>query len=232
MTEFLKAIGIGTKSEEKEVALVLRKLDKSKTPLLMEIEQAHIHFRSVLAVKQGVIVVAKPMGLGPYLKKDSVVRFSIPNQPGRDIRLQVASPHFNLTSGNAVFICKVPLAYSEGTKRKATRFNTSRFSNLLFTIPNRSDKYRIIDLSLNGFKIFCQGKLNELFPIGRPISPAMLHISKYTTDVGVVVPRVHKGNTVGCEIQGPENSPARKYLAHLISSLQKSEEEELRGAEL
>lgn len=232
MTEFLKAIGLGGKSEEKEIAQVLRKLDKTKTALLMEVEQAHIHFRSVLAVKQGVIVVAKPAGLGPYLKKDSVVRFSVPDQPERDLRLLVSSAHFNLTSGNAVFICKVPTVFAEGTKRKATRFNTSRFKNLHFTAPNLAEKYRIIDLSLNGFKIFCQGKLNELFPIGRPISPATLHISKYSTEVGAVIPRVHKGNTVGCEIHAADSSPARKYIAHLINSLQKSEEAQLQAAEL
>lgn len=231
MTEFLKAFGLGAKSEDKEIAQVLRRLDKSKTAVLLEIEGSHVHFRSVLAVKQGVIVVAKPQGLGPHLKKDSVVRFSVPDQPGRDIRLSVASAHFNLTSGNAVFICKFPHEFSEGTKRKATRFNTSRFNNLHFTYPKITEKYRIIDLSLNGFKFYCKGKLSELFPIGDPIYPAILHISKYTTEVGTVVPRVHIGNTVGCEIQGPDSSPARKYIAHLISSLQKTEEKQLGGSE-
>ena len=69
MTEFLKAFGLGGRTEEKEVAQTLKRLDREKAPLLMEVEQAQVHFRSVLAVKKGVIVVAKPMGLasgGPH----------------------------------------------------------------------------------------------------------------------------------------------------------------------
>ena len=65
-------------------------------------------FRSVLAVKKGVVVVAKPDGLGKYLEKKGFVRFSLPNEEGRDLRLEVISPHFNLTSGNSVFLCKLP----------------------------------------------------------------------------------------------------------------------------
>ena len=232
MAEFLKAFGLGGRGEEKEVVQTLKRLDKSKTPLLMEIEQSQIHFRSVLAVKQGVIAVAKPMGLGAHLKKDSVVRFSVPDEPGHDIRLQVASPHFNLTSGNAIFICNFPTSFSEGTKRRATRFNTSRFNNLLLSVPTLKYRFRIVDLSMNGVKIHVQGNVEQMFPLGQPISPANIAISKYSVELGVVIPRVHKGNTVGCEMAVPEGSSTAKYLVHLINSLQKSEEKNLQTAEL
>ena len=232
MAEFLKAFGLGGKGADKEVVQTLKRLDKLKTPLLMEIEQSQIHFRSVLAVKQGVIAVAKPMGLGSHLKKDSVVRFSVPDEPGHDIRLQVASPHFNLTSGNAIFICNFPTSFSEGTKRRATRFNTSRFNNLLLSVPTLKYRFRIVDLSMNGLKVYAQGNLDELFPLGHPISPANIQISKYSVELGMIIPRVHKGNTVGCEMTVPEGSTTRKYIAHLIDSLQKSEEQHLQGASL
>ena len=232
MTEFFKALGLGPKSEEKEVAEALRALDHHKTPLLMEIEQSHIHFRSVLAVKKSVVVVAKPAGIASHLKKESVVRFSLPEEPGKDIRMQVLSPNFNLTSGSAVFICKMPTSFAEGTKRAATRFNTSRFNNLHLVLPEKSEQFRIIDLSLNGVKVFAQGKIEETFPIGRKISPVRIIISKVSADLDGVIPRVHKGTSIGCEIVIRENSSARKYIDHLIKSLQKQEEESLQATEV
>jgi hypothetical protein len=176
--------------------------------------------------------VAKPAGLGPYLKKDSMVRFSVPDEPGRDVRLQVASPHFNLTSGNAIFICNFPTEFSEGTKRRSTRFNTSRFNNLHLSVPTLKYRFRIIDLSLNGLKIYVQGDPAEMFPLGKPISPANIAISKVNAELTAIIPRVHKGNTVGCEFQAAQNSTALKYIAHLINSLQKSEQEKIQSAEL
>lgn len=232
MTEFLRAIGLGSKSQDKEIELALKKLDREKTPLLMEIEGSHVHFRSVLAVKQDMIIVAKPGGLGQHLKKDSVVRFSIPEEPEKDLRLTVMNAHFNLTSGNAVFICKAPHSFTEGSKRKATRFNTSRFNNLHLSIPSLSYRFRIVDLSIGGLKIYVQEKIMERFPIGKPIAPVTIQISKHSADIGSVVPRVHSGNTVGCEIQITANDTARKYISHLINSLQKTEQDKLQSAEL
>jgi hypothetical protein len=233
MTEFFKALGLGgQKTEEKEVADALRTLDRRKTPLLMEVEQSHVHFRSVLAIKKGVVVVAKPGGIGGNLKKDAFIRYSLPDEPGKDIRMQVLSPHFNLTSGNAVFICKMPTAFAEGTKRVATRFNTSRFNNLHLVLPDQTEQFRIIDLSINGVKVFAQGKIEHTFPIGRTISPVRIIISKFSSELDGVIPRVHKGNQVGCEILIRENSPARKYIDHLIKSLQKQEEESLQASEI
>jgi hypothetical protein len=155
----------------------------------------------------------------------------VPEEPGRDIRLQVTSAHFNLSSGNAVFICKMPTVFSEGTRRRATRFNTSRFRNMHLFIPSLNEQFRIIDLSMNGLKIYVQGKLGELFPIGTPITPARIHISKYSADLDMVIPRAHKGNSVGCEMSLPEESPAHKYITRLIQSLQKTEEQQLLSAE-
>jgi hypothetical protein len=231
MTEFLKSLGIGPKSEEKEVAEALRALDRRKTPVLMEIEQTQVHFRSVLAVKKGVVVVAKPMGMSG-LKKDGFVRFSLPEEPGKDVRMQVMSPNFNLSSGNAVFICKLPTAFAEGTKRSATRFNTSRFNNLHLILPERSEQYRIIDLSINGVKVYFQGHVQEVFPIGRTVRPVRIHISKFSADLDGVIPRVHKGASVGLEMLIRNGSQARKYIDHLIKSLQKQEEEALKAHEM
>jgi len=232
MTEFFKALGLGPKGEEQEVANVLRSLDRRKSPLLMEIEQSHVHFRSVLAIKKGVIVVAKPTGIGANLKKDAFVRFSVPESPGRDIRMQILSPHFNLTSGNAVFICKMPTVFVEGTKRNATRFNTSRFNNLHVTFPEKNIQFRIIDLSVNGVKLFVQGKAEQTFAIGYTITPVRINISKFSADLDGLIPRVQKGASIGCEILVTSNSPARKYIDHLIKALQKQEEETLKASEV
>jgi hypothetical protein len=146
--------------------------------------------------------------------------------------MQVLSPHFNLTSGNAVFICKLPTGFAESTKRAATRFNTSQFNNLHLTLPGHAEQYRIIDLSVTGVKVYAQGKIEQTFPIGRTISPVQIIISKFSAELDGLVPRVHKGNAVGCEIVVRGDSPARKYIDHLIKSLQKQEEESLRATQV
>ena len=71
MAKFLKAFGF-QKGEEREVRETLAHLTTRRATVLMEIEGTQIHFRSVFTVKRGVVVVAKPAGLGPHPKKDAV----------------------------------------------------------------------------------------------------------------------------------------------------------------
>ena len=105
------------------------------------------------------------------------------------------------------------------------RFNTSRFKNLFIVIPKLENNFRIIDLSSNGVKIFTKlTDLNDAFPLNQPITPVEIKISKFSGELGQVVPRVHKGNTIGCEMVYENNGPAHKYILHLLNSLLKSEE--------
>ena len=228
MAKFLKTLKLRRRSEVKEVLAEIRRIDRLKTPILMEIEQSHVHFRSVLAVKKGVVVVAKPDGLTSHLKKDNVVRFAVPGEEGRDLRLEVISPHFNLTSGNSVFLCKIPEQFAEGAKRKAVRFNTSRFKNLQMFLPSLETQFRIVDLSSHGCKIYVTNiNVEAVFPLGVPISPARINISKFSTDLDAVIPRVHVSKAVGFEMTYPPGGAARKYVEHLLTSLLKSEEPRL-----
>lgn len=228
MSEILRAIGLGPKTESRHILQVLKRLERTRTPVLMEVEGRQTHFRSVIAVKKGVIVVAKPDGLVGQLRKEDVVRFSVPLEESKDLRLQVLTPHFNLTSGSAVFLCRVPEAFTEGSRRRSVRFNTSRFKNLHLYLPALEDRFRIVDLSTTGCKIHHnRSDVGELLPLNRLIAPAKLEISRYTADLEGVVPRVHKGQTVGCEMHVPSYGNARKYIEHLVQSLLKSEEQRL-----
>lgn len=228
MAKFLKSLKLRSRSEVKAVLAAIRRIDRLKTPILMEIEQSHVHFRSVLAVKQGVVVVAKPDGLTSHIKKANIVRFAVPGEDGRDLRLEVISPHFNLTSGNSVFLCKIPEHYVEGAKRNAVRFNTSRFKNLQMVIPSLESQFRIVDLSSNGCKLYVTSpSVEAVFPLGIPISPAQINISKFSADLDAVIPRVHVSKAVGLEITYPPGGTARKYVEHLLTSLLKSEETRL-----
>lgn len=231
MAQFLKALGLGSRSEEREIAESLNRIGRRRVALFMEIEQSQVHFRSVMSVKRGVVVVAKPTGLGPQLKKESFIRFTLPGEEGKDVRMQVISPHFNLTSGNAVFLCRLPTEYTESTKRQNMRFNTSRFKNLHLIVDN-TRRFRIIDLSTTGFKIYVAQEIAQHFPLGKPIRQASINISKYDAELEVIVPRVHIGKTVGCQMTYPQDGSAKKYIEHLITSLQKTEEENLTGASL
>lgn len=227
MASLLKAIGLGRGGVEKEIHETLSHLTSRRVPVLMEVEGTQVHFRSVLSVKRGVVVVAKPPGLNVPLKKDAVVRFALPTDQSRALRMNVISGHFNLTSGSAVILCGIPHEFSEGTRRKHMRFNVSRFNNLHLLFPKQQRKYRIIDLSANGCKVYVNGGDAQAFHVGSPLQPAQIAIAKYTADLSAVVPRVIKGKTVGCEMSYGDQSDAHRYIHHLITSLQKDEEAHL-----
>ena len=231
MAKILRVLGL-QRGDQAEIETILDHITRRRAPVLMEIEGTQIHFRSVLTVKRGVVVIAKPAGIAAHLKKDTIVRFAVPGDETRALRLTVISPHFNLSSGSSVMLCRIPEDFSEGARRKHMRFNTSRFNNLHLYFPDLSRRYRIVDLSTNGCKVYVNESMEDQFPLGDPIKPAQINISTYLTQLDAVVPRVYKGKTVGCEFTYEQNSESHKYIHHLITSLQKNEEAKLSAVAL
>ena len=126
-----------------------------------------------------------------------------------------------------MLLCRIPTEFSEGARRKFMRYNTSRFNNLHLFFPEPPRRYRIVDLSTNGCKVFVNEDAEKRFPLGQALQPVQIAIAKYLTDLHGVVPRVHKGKTVGCEFTYGRDSDANRYINHLISSLKKTEEDKL-----
>ncbi|MEE8436127.1 MAG: hypothetical protein V3S64_15175, partial [bacterium] len=187
------------------------------------IENSTINFPTRLSVRSATVVVAKPAHLSGALTKGGTVRFKIPDSEGKEIRMEVLTPHFNLTSGNPVFLCKVPTVFAEGNLRGAMRYNTSKFTNVVLTMPPNQSQFRIVDLSEGGCKIYVPGQLaRETFPIGASIAAVRITLgTKVTVVLDSLTPRNHRGQTVGCSLTVSDQGTSKKYLTHLINSLEK-----------
>jgi hypothetical protein len=216
--------------EDKEILASLNLLDKHRVPVRMEIENTSIHFNTRISVKSATVIVAKPLNLKEGLAKGGTVRFKVPDSEGREMRMEVLTPHFNLTNGNPVFLCKIPTSFAQSNQRGATRFNTSRFTNVALVLGNHPEKYRIVDLSAGGCKVFISSKeAKELFRVGVPIHGARIDLGqKAAVHLKALVPRSLRGQAVGCQFEVSEEGASRKYLLHLMQSLEKAELERYR----
>ncbi len=229
LTDILKLTKIGSS----EVAKVLSSLERNRTPVRVEIEKTHIRFNTVVSVKRGTVIVAKPMGLGDSLKKGSTVRFAVPGEDGRNVRLEVLTPHFNLTSGGIVFLCKMPTAFAEGYGRASERYNTTRFNNLVLKFAGVAEgPFRVLDLSSGGCKFHCaQAPHLKLFPLGKAVPQGLISLGdRVSVELDRVIPRAHLGPAVGCQFHVSTQGSHAKYLQHLLVSLEKAESERFRAA--
>lgn len=219
------------RSKERQVLQVLQNAEKNKSPIRIEIENSGMRFFSILTLKRGLVVIAKPPGVKTEIARNGYVRFKNPEDENQEVRLQVTVPHFNLLSGSYVFLCQIPKEFAETSKRNADRYNTSRFNNLHLYIPTKKGQYRIIDISMYGCKVFLDRvALNNKFEVGTKLSPATISIGgKVDIDLDSVVPRSQHKNTVGFQLVVGGDGSSGKYLSHFLTSLETAESTRLRA---
>jgi PilZ domain len=229
MARFMNLLG-GQSRDDKEIISSLNLLDKNRVPVRMEVENTSIHFNTRLSVKSATVIVAKPLNLKEGLNKGGTVRFKMPDSEGKELRMEVLTPHFNLTNGNPVFLCKIPTSFAQSNMRGSLRFNTSRFTNVALVFADHPEKYRIVDLSTGGCKVFLHSKeAKERFRVGVTLSDARIDLGeKASVHLKAVVPRNHRGQAVGCQFEVSEEGASKKYLQHLLTSLEKAELERYR----
>jgi len=216
--------------EDKEILGALTTLDKDRVPVRMEIENTSIHFKTRISVKSATVIVAKPLNLKEGLAKGGTVRFKLPESEGRELRMEVLTPHFNLTNGNPVFLCKIPTGYAQSNMRGSLRFNTSRFTNVALLLSDSPVRYRIVDLSSGGCKIYLSSKEDkQRFAVGVPVHGARIDLgSKAAVHLKALVPRNLRGQAMGCQFEVSGEGVSGKYLEHLLQSLEKAELERYR----
>lgn len=221
------------KSPSKDASRILSKLARDTKLLRLEIEGSQVRFYSILSVKRGMVIVARPDGIASRLKSGSIVRFDVPGDENVQIRMEVTAPTFNLTNGNSVFLCKIPTVVSEGSGRSSERFNTSRFNNLLLEFKSSEiQKLRIIDLAAGGCKFHCAGlSAKALFPLGKSISDVQIQLgTRITVDLEFITPRAHMGPSVGAEFNISAVENHAKFFQHLLISLDKADSERHKSA--
>jgi hypothetical protein len=229
MARFMNLL-TGQGKDDKEILTTLTMLDRNRVPVRMEVENTSIHFNTRLSVKSATVIVAKPLNLKEGLAKGGTVRFKVPASDGKELRMEVITPHFNLTNGNPVFLCKIPTIYAQSNMRGATRFNTSRFNNVAMVLADHPERYRIVDLSTGGCKVFLPNQeAKDRFRVGASLHGARIDLGqKASVHLSVVVPRSQRGQAVGCQFEVSKEGTSLKYLQHLLSSLEKAELERYR----
>lgn len=232
MATILGLFGKGEKAEEKAVNAVLTRLHREKTPVRMEIERSKIRFTSMLAFKNNSVLAAKPEALNPVLKSGHFVRFKVPWEPEKTLRMAVTTTNFNLTNGNPVFICQPPTTFAESAHRVSERFNTMRYSTMLLRFHDLAGEFRIVDISGHGCRFQAsEGGLQKTMPIGKTIPGAWIQLgNKATIELETVTPKIHQKNEVGVEFVVKADGKNRKILDHLISSLDKQQKENIRAS--
>ena len=187
---------------ERRIMQILGRLEHQKNPIRIEIENSNTRFYSILSIKRGLVVVAKPPGLRAGLEREGFVRFKVPDEDGKELRMQVTVPHFNLLSGGYVFLCSIPKEFAESSQRGEERYNTSRFKNLFLFLPTVKGHFRIIDISRSGCKVFANQSVS--FPgleMGNPIAPASITVgNKVDIDLKSATLRARIKNTMGFQL--------------------------------
>jgi hypothetical protein len=200
---------------------ILADLARNKTPVRIEIENTLIKFNSQMTLKKGTVVIAKPLGLKEGLNVGSYVRIRIPGGGRRELRLQVNTPHFNLTSGNSVFVCDAPES-EVSARRESDRYDVTRYNNLRLVLG--AEQFRLVDVSSTGFKVLVTNQQAEHFPLGGTIHSAFIMLgANARVDLDKVIPRSHHGGSIGCAFEVSPDGVSARYLNHLLASLTKAE---------
>lgn len=223
-----------TRGEEQAIAAMLSRLEKDKQLVRVEIENTLTRFSSLLLHRKQTIVIAKPYGLN-RLEKGSFIRFRLPGDSERSLRLEVITPHFTLTNGTPVFLCARPSSFAEdGHNRSSDRFNTSRFTNVNLVVPELKWKFRVLDLSHAGARVYSKSKNLELdFPIGQRFTGAYIQLGKHVkVRLDYLTPRSHRYPAVGLEFSVTEEGSDHLYFAHLLENLEKHEKKALKAEPL
>ncbi len=218
--------------EEKEVVKTLQMLERQRTPVRIEVETTRIRFNTIISIKRGMVVIAKPSGLQQELKTGGGVRMKIPEADAREVRLEIITPNFNLTNGASVFLCKMPTQFAGGARRSSERYDTSRFNNLKLGLSDVDQQFKLVDISLGGCRIKTgSGVAKRLFPIGKEILTASIVLgANVSVTLNTIVPRMHSESGVGLEFKVSQDGSHMKYLQHLLLSLAKTEDERMKSA--
>jgi hypothetical protein len=203
---------------------VLRQLDNDRTTLSVQIEGAPVRFKTRLLLKDDQVVFSKPDGIRESLRAGKHVRFRIPDDPTREIRLQVFAPQINLASGSAVFVCKLPSADSAPAKRGADRHGVAHLTNVALVMPKRDREFRLTDISLTGCRIaISQGEAKTIFPLGRPLGDVHIQVgAKAKVELASIVPRSHHPGAVGCAFTVKGEGHSQIYLKRMIETLDRA----------
>lgn len=221
MAKLTELLGFG--GSAKRALEVIERLADEKATLTVQIEGNPTRFKSRLLLKEGQVVFAKPQSAQEGLRSGKFVRFRVPDDPGKEVRLEVVAPQVNLASGSAVFVCKAPESGLATAKRQSDRLGLAHLSNVMLVLPEHSREFRLIDISEHGCRVMTTPPEAKTFlPIGRELAKAYIQVgSKAKVELNSFIPRTHRPTSVGCEFEVKAEGTSAVYLERLIQTLEK-----------
>jgi hypothetical protein len=213
----------GEKDDSAEVIAVLA---RNKAPIEVELENSLIRFKSQLTFKDKAVVIGKPLSLGDQIKTGQHIRIRWPGAGRREMRLEVAVPHFNLPNGNAGFVCKSPSG-SAMPKRNHERYDVSRFSNLKLEVGTGT--YRVLDLCISGCRVALTTNAHRI-SLGQEVAEAVLIVGKESRIVFErFIPRSQRKGFIGCEFKVKQDGKSPAVLAQVLKSVETKQYDILQG---
>lgn len=213
----------------RQVQRLLKRLADGRTPVVVEVEHYNLRFTTVLALRRGIVLVARPKRLKGLLRKAGVLRLVDPEDPKRFIRMEIVQPAFIMSNGSVVTLCQTASEELEQDKRHSPRYNTSYIKNLSLVVSNFGKRYRIMDLSEQGCKVMLNSD-PELDPLamGRTDDwKARIVVGALSIDLAKLLPRSVSDRSVGCMFQVAHNGDGTKRLNRLLDLVQQQAQSRL-----
>lgn len=210
----------GDAMERHLLAKTLQQVVKSRLPMRVEVENSNFSFTSVVTHLEGMLVVARPPGLGEMVTRGT--RLCIPfqgegHQPHRLLRVEVTHPNLNLSNGNAVILCRLP-KQMDTSNRKHPRHATHHLKGITVRLGISTEHFRVGDVSANGVRLLVpMGNLESLFPLGKDLGIGQFIIKGHGLHVRSITPKTHQGRLVGCHMElAPEAQPTLDKLIQFL----------------
>jgi hypothetical protein len=221
MAKLTELLGFGNSAQRALDAL--ERIAEEKATVKVQIEGSQTRFKSRLLLKEGQVVFARPEGIQDGLRIGKFVRFRIPDDPGKEIRLEILAPQVNLASGGSVFVCKAPDTGPMPSKRKADRLGLAHLSNVMLVMPMHAREFRLSDISLNGCRVMTTPpEAKTYLPLGKELANVYIQVgSKAKVELETFIPRTHRRNSVGCEFRVKPEGTSHVYLERLIETLER-----------
>jgi hypothetical protein len=204
---------------KEDAAHLLDIVARNRTPINVEIEGSLIRFKSQLSLKDKAVVIARPVTLGNELKPGGFVRIRWPGAGRREMRLEIAMPHFNMPNGSVGFVCRTPDG-SSMPKRNHERYDVSRYSNMRLEVG--AGTFRVLDLCVTGCRVAMTADTpRSKIVMGKEVQEAILIVGKDSKIVFErLIPRSQRKGFVGCEFKVKQDGKSPKVLAQVLKSVE------------
>lgn len=221
MGTITQLLGIG--GSQKQTQDVLAELAAERAIVRVEVEGSAARFKTRVFMNEDSVVLGKPAELNaPGLVLGAVLRVSLPDDPERHLRLEVSAPHVNMSSGNAVIMCRLPTAKLVRIKRKSERYDVSNRGGVKLVIPQRGREFQLFDISDTGCSVMTSRmEADTYFPVGDTLKNVRIQAgSKTAIEIAELTPRTHRARAVGFAFRVKEDPQSRNNLERIIQVLE------------